>query len=161
MEFRIRGPRPTGQVLVYDREQDTWEPVTFAGERPTNRDRIVCGCSVRTNGSTPSTRSSTCSGDAWVVEPFKLVQESDEWQGSSLAAGGDGRIYRRAQDTDSSRTELIAYDPETETFERSSEIGGRFDLAYTGPDGDIVLSAMGRAMHRWSRTTLTLTNGPT
>ena len=133
----------TGQVLVYDREQDTWEPVTFAGERLriSTELSVVLGADERLYAFYSIL---DMSGDAWVVEPFKLVQESDEWQGSSLATGGDGRIYRRAQDTDSSRTELIAYDPETETFERSSEIGGRFDLAYTGPDGDIVLLGYGQ-----------------
>ena len=79
------------------------------------------------------------SGDEWVVEPSQLVQDDNGTEASTLAAGGDGRLYRRAQDTGSSRTELIAYDPQTETFERSSEIRGRFDLAYTRPDGDLVL----------------------
>jgi len=133
----------TGQVLVYDRERDTWEPVTFAGERLriSTELSVVLGADERLYAFYAIL---DMSGDAWVVEPFKLVQESDEWQGSSLAVGGDGKIYRRAQDTASSRTELIAYDPETETFERSSKIGGLFDLAYTGPDGDIVLLGYGQ-----------------
>ena len=83
------------------------------------------------------------SGGSWVVEPFLLNQESVEWSGSSLAVGGDGRLYRRARDTSSRLTELIAYDSETGTFERSSEIRGQFDLAYSRPDGDLVL--FGRA----------------
>ena len=127
-----------GQVLVYDREQDAWETVTFAGEklRISTELSMVLGSDERlyTFYSIIDT-----SGGAWTVEPSQLVQDTNGWSGSSLAAGGDGRLYRRAQDTGSSRTELIAYDPETETLERSSEIRGRFDLAYTHPDGDLVL----------------------
>jgi hypothetical protein len=125
-------------VLVYDRDQDTWETMEFPGERPSiaTDQYLALGVDERIYSFNWIIDPS---GGRWVVEPFVLNQESVEWSGSSLAVGGDGRLYRRARDTGSKLTELIAYDSQTDTFERSSEIRGQFDLAYSRPDGDLVL----------------------
>ena len=132
------GPDPAEHIVVYDREGETWEPVTFAGDPPfvaTDQSFVLAGedriYTFRTLYD-PST-------DPWTAAPFDLVR--DDWgsNGSRLAAGGDGRIYRRAQDTSSFRTELIAYDPETDTFERTTNTPGIFDQIHAGPAGEIVL----------------------
>jgi len=141
--FVTGGVTDPQSVIVYDRDQDTWETVEFAGEQP-----IIATDQYLAMGVDERIYTFNwvvdISGDEWVVEPFQLMQESDDWSGSSIAAGGDGKLYRRARDTSSARTELIAYDPETQTFERRSRIGGRFDLAYAGPDGDLVLLGYGQ-----------------
>ena len=61
-----------------------------------------------------------------------MVRESDIWAGTNLAADADGHIQRPADDTSSARTELIAYDPATDTFERSSDVPGSFDTVIGG-----------------------------
>ncbi len=123
-------------VVVYDRERDTWDVVTFTGARPriSSEDAFAVGVDGRLYTFNAIVE---ISGSSWTSEPIDLVPEWDDWSGSSLAAGGDGRIYRRARDT--RQTELIAYDPATETFGRTASTRGRFDLVFGTPDGNLAL----------------------
>lgn len=125
--FRWQTDIPTPEsavVAIYDPETDAWTPVTFDDDVPAvgtdqpfvlgNDDRIY----------TYDYRIET-DGDAWSTEPFELVRETETWAGMSLASGSDGRIYRVADDTGPDRTELVIFDPDTETFERSAEVDGK------------------------------------
>ena len=131
------------QVLIYDREEDTWETVTFADERPEIATELSVAFGADERMYTFGWIIDT-SGDEWAVEASHLVQDDNGTESSTLAAGGDGKLYRRARDTGSGLTELISYDPETDSFDRSSETRGRFDLAYARPDGDLVLIGFAR-----------------
>ena len=144
--FRWQTDIPTPEsavVAIYAPEADAWTPVTFDDDVPAvgtdqsfvlgNDDRIYTyDYRIRTDG------------DAWSTEPFELVRETETWAGMSLASGSDGRIYRVADDTGPERTELVIFDPDTETFERSAEVDGRYAwlvqvgdrLAAFGYDGD-------------------------
>lgn len=126
------------EVVVYDREPDSWEIARFADSRPfvgtdqpfaLGGDGLIYSFEYRIDPS----------GDEWLVEPFQLVRETDIWAGTSLTAGGDGRIYRRADDSDAGRTELAVYEPQDDTFGGTSSVAGYFDRPFTAPDGNLVV----------------------
>ena len=112
-------------MVIYDPALDAWEVPTFDGQLPgVGTDQaFVLGMDDRVY--THDYRLAV-EGDTWRREPFQLVRETDTWAGMPLASGPDGRIYRRADDTGSDRTELVIYDPSADTFDRSPAIDGGY-----------------------------------
>ena len=144
--FRWQTDIPTPEsavVAIYDPQADAWTPVTFDDDVPAvgTDQSFVLGNDERIYTYDYRIR---IDGDAWSTEPFELVRETETWAGMSLASGSDGRIYRVADDTGPERTELVIFDPGTETFERSAEVDGKYAwivavgdrLAAFGYDGD-------------------------
>lgn len=126
------------EVLAYHPATDAWEVVGFDGPRPFIGTAQPFALGGDDRIYTFEERIDP-SAEPWRSEPFELIRETDVWAGTGLAAAGDGRIYRRADDVCCGRTELIAYDPISETFERTSSVEGRWDLPYAAPDGSLVL----------------------
>ena len=106
-------------VVLYDALADAWETAGFLDDRPlVGTDSSFALASDGRIYSLDSVIETD--GPKWDVIPFWMARETDVWAGMILAAGSDGRIYLEADDTGSSRTALIAYDPETDAFERTS-----------------------------------------
>jgi hypothetical protein len=129
---------PEEEVVIYNREPGGWQVVQFTGDRvPVGTDSpFVLGGDGRIY--TYDTVIDV-SGNSWSAEPIGLIKETDTWAGTGLTAGVDGRIYRRAEDVGGSVTELIAYDPLTGAFSRTSRITGLFDPVYAGHDDTLGL----------------------
>jgi hypothetical protein len=121
------------EVVIYDPDARTWAPVEFDGDHPgigTEQTFALAGDGrLYTHDYVID-----ISSEPWRVIPFLLVRESDVWAGSTLAAGPDGRVYRRADDSGSGRTQLIGYDPEADAFERHSSVTGRYEIVHAGGD---------------------------
>jgi hypothetical protein len=125
------------EVVIYDPDARAWTPVEFDGDRPgigTDQPFALAGDGQLYTHDYVIDISS----EPWRVSPFLLVRESDVWAGMTLAAGPDGRVYRRADDTGSGRTQLIAYDPATDSFERGTVVTGAYDILRSSGD-DLVL----------------------
>ncbi len=114
-------------MLIYDPAVDAWGVPTFDGQLPgVGTDQaFVIGNDDRVY--THDYRLAV-EGDTWRREPFQLVRETETWAGMPLVTGSDGRIYRRADDTGSNRTELVIYDPSSDTFDRSAAIDGGYSF---------------------------------
>ncbi len=133
-----RGGQPSRDVLVYDPDTDEWSIPTVDGDLPTiGTDQAFALGSDGLIYSHESMIDPT--SDPWTVTPFDMVREGDTWAGSNLAADADGHIQRPADDTSSARTELISYDPATDTFARSSDVEGNFDTVIGGGDSLVLV----------------------
>lgn len=121
------------EVVIYDIQADAWEPAGFLDDRPlVGTDSSFA---LASDGRIYSLdRVIEIDGPEWDVAPFHMARETEVWAGMILAAGSDGRIYRRADDAGSSRTELVAYDPDTDAFERTSSVAGSYGSILSGDD---------------------------
>lgn len=130
----------TYEVVVYDPESDIWDVVEFATNRPEigTKSSFALGSDGRLYSHT---QRIDISGTPWMVEPFDLVREGDQWAGTNLSVGDDGLIYRRADDTGSGRTELIGFDASTETFTRSARTSVYGSVAHGGPHGIVLFGS--------------------
>ena len=136
-----RGGEPNRDMLVYDPNADEWSVPRFDGELPTiGTDQAFA---LGSDGLVYSHEYMIDpTSDPWTVTPFQMVRESDIWAGTNLAADADGHIQRPADDTTSARTQLVAYDPATDTFERSSDVAGNFDTIVGGRDSLVLFGAL-------------------
>lgn len=137
-----RSDPETYEVVVYDSESDSWEVVTFATDRPEigTESSFALGSDGRVYSHT---QRIDISGTPWTVESFDLVREGEQWAGTNLSVGADELIYRRADDTGSARTELIAFDAATETFTRTAPTSVYGSVAHGGPDGIVLFASVG------------------
>ncbi len=125
------------EFLIYDPARRSWTPVEFDGDHPgigTDQPFVLAGDGrIYTHHYTID-----ISTEPWQVAPFLIIRETDVWAGMPLATGPDGRVYRPADDTGVGRTQLIAYDPISDVFERSSFVSGGYDVLRADGD-DLVL----------------------
>ncbi len=133
-------------AVLYDPEADSWNPVQFVGAEPNLGTDHPLALSADGRRVYAQDFVIDISGDSWQMTPFDIMPETDLWTGCNLAGGADGRIYRWAESFGSSQTELVAYDPADDSFDRISATPGDFCLVYAGPDDDLFMLAGGNGV---------------
>ena len=127
-------------MVIYDPASDAWEVPAFDGEAPgVGTDQAF----VLGNDDRVYTHDHRLveDGGTWRREAFELVRETETWAGMPLGTDADGRIYRPADDTGSNRTELVIYDPESDTFDRSAAVDGSYGFPVSVGDRLAVFGA--------------------